>query len=253
MQDLKVTIVQTDLVWEDIDANLANFEKYLNSISEPTDLILLPEMFTTGFSMKAEELAETIDGKTMQWMARQAQKRNAVICGSLIIKDKGHYYNRLIWMRPNLSFEFYDKRHLFGMGSGEDKHFTAGKDRLIVELKGWKVCPMICYDLRFPVWARNTEDYDLLLFVANWPIQRIAHWQTLLAARAIENQCYTIGVNRIGTDPSGNYNSGHSSITDALGVRIFEKAHEPIVHTHTLSKVYLNKTRENLPFLKDRD
>jgi predicted amidohydrolase len=252
MQDLKVTIIQTDLVWENIAANLANLEKQLQTISEPTDLILLPEMFTTGFSMKSEVLAETIDGKTMQWMARQAQKHNAVIAGSLMIKDKGNYYNRLIWMRPNCSYEFYDKRHLFAM-SGEHEYFKAGENRLIVELKGWKICPMICYDLRFPIWSRNTEDYDLLLYVANWPTQRIAHWQTLLTARAIENQSYTIGVNRIGTDIYGTYYSGHSAIIDMLGVTLFEKTHQPAVHTQTLSKIYLNKIRESLPFLKDRD
>lgn len=252
MQDLIISIIQTDLVWENVAANLANFERKIASIKQPTDLILLPEMFTTGFSMKSEELAESIDGRTMQWMAQQAKKHNAVIAGSLIIKEKGNYYNRLIWMRPNCSYQSYDKRHLFAMG-GEHEHFTAGTERLIVELKGWKICPLVCYDLRFPVWARNTENYDLLLYLANWPIPRITHWQALLKARAIENQCYTVGVNRIGTDAFGNYYSGNSAIIDARGETLFEEAHQTIVYTQKISKKYLEKTRKDLPFLKDID
>lgn len=252
MQDLIISIIQTDLVWENVAANLANFERKIASIKQPTDLILLPEMFTTGFSMKSEELAESIDGRTMQWMAQQAKKHNAVIAGSLIIKEKGNYYNRLIWMRPNCSYQSYDKRHLFAMG-GEHEHFTAGTERLIVELKGWKICPLVCYDLRFPVWARNTENYDLLLYLANWPIPRITHWQALLKARAIENQCYTVGVNRIGTDAFGNYYSGNSAIIDARGETLFEEAHQTTVYTQKISKKYLEKTRKDLPFLKDID
>ena len=252
MQDLIVTIIQSDLVWEDVDANLNQFEKKIKNIHQPTDLILLPEMFTTGFTMQSEKFAETIDGKSVQWMARMAQTANTVIAGSLIIKEKNNYYNRLIWMRPNGSYQFYDKRHLFAMG-GEHKNFTAGTARLIVELNGWKICPMICYDLRFPVWARNTEDYDLLLYLANWPLPRVKHWQSLLIARAIENQVYTIGVNRINTDNFGNYYSGNSAIIDPKGDTLFEKAHSEAIHTHKLSKKYLAKVRESLPFLMDRD
>lgn len=252
MQNLNVTIIQSDLVWEDVAANLKNFEQKINAINQPTDLILLPEMFTTGFTMQSEKFAEAIDGKTMQWMARMAQNTKAVIAGSIIIKEKDNYYNRLIWMRPNCSYQFYDKRHLFAMG-GEHENFTEGTKRLIVELNGWKICPMVCYDLRFPVWARNTEDYDLLFYVANWPLPRIKHWQTLLTARAIENQAYTIGVNRIGADDFGNYYSGHSAIIDPKGETLFEKAHSEAVHTHKLSKKYLAKVRKTLPFLMDRD
>ena len=252
MQDLIVTIIQSDLVWEDVDANLNQFEKKIKNIHQPTDLILLPEMFTTGFTMQSEKFAETIDGKSVQWMARMAQTANTVIAGSLIIKEKNNYYNRLIWMRPNGSYQFYDKRHLFAMG-GEHENFTAGTARLIVELNGWKICPMICYDLRFPVWARNTEDYDLLLYLANWPLPRVKHWQSLLIARAIENQVYTIGVNRINTDNFGNYYSGNSAIIDPKGDTLFEKAHSEAIHTHKLSKKYLAKVRESLPFLMDRD
>lgn len=252
MQDLTVTIIQSDLVWENVAANLAQFEQKINDINQPTDLILLPEMFTTGFTMESEKFAETIDGRTMQWMAQMAQNTKAVIAGSIIIKEKNKYYNRLIWMRPNCSYQSYDKRHLFAMG-GEHEKFTAGNKRLIVELKGWKICPMVCYDLRFPAWARNTEDYDLLIYVANWPLPRIKHWQTLLTARAIENQSYTIGVNRIGTDNFGNYNSGHSAIIDPKGEVLFEKTHSAAIHTHKISKKYLAKVRESLPFLGDRD
>ena len=252
MQDLVVTIIQSDLVWEDVDANLNQFEKKIKNINQPTDLILLPEMFTTGFTMQSEKFAETIDGKSMQWMARMAQTTNTVIAGSLIIKEENNYYNRLIWMRPNCSYQSYDKRHLFAMG-GEHKNFTAGTERLIVELNGWKICPMVCYDLRFPVWARNTEDYDLLLYLANWPLPRVKHWQSLLIARAIENQVYTIGVNRINTDNFGNYYSGNSAIIDPKGDTLFEKAHSEAIHTHKLSKKYLAKVRESLPFLMDRD
>lgn len=252
MENLIVTIIQADLVWENVEANLANFERQIEQLQQPTDLILLPEMFTTGFSMKSEALAETIDGRTMQWMAQQAKKHNTVIAGSIIIKEKGNFYNRLIWMRPNCSFQTYDKRHLFAMG-GEHKHFTAGTEHLMVELKGWKICPLICYDLRFPVWSRNTESYDLLIYLVNWPTQRVSHWQTLLKARAIENQSYTIGVNRVGTDDNGNYYCGNSAIIDPRGETIFEQAHQTVVYTHTISKKYLEQTRKDLPFLKDGD
>lgn len=252
MQDLTVTIIQADLIWENIDANLAQFEQKINDINQSTDLILLPEMFSTGFTMRSELFSEVMNGKTMQWMTKIAQQTNAVVAGSLIIKEKNTYYNRLIWMNPNGHYELYDKRHLFAMG-GEHKSFSEGTKRLIVELKGWKICPLICYDLRFPVWARNTENYDLLIYVANWPLPRIKHWQTLLTARAIENQVYTIGVNRIGTDNFGNYYSGHSAIIDPKGETWFEKEHSEAVHTHKLSKKYLAKVRESLPFLMDKD
>jgi predicted amidohydrolase len=252
MQDLNVTIIQSDLVWENIDANLSRFEDKIKTISTPTDLIVLPEMFSTGFTMQSVQYAESINGKTIKWMARMSQTSQAVVTGSIIIHEGGKYYNRLIWMRPDGSWTHYDKKHLFAMG-GEHQSYSAGTERLIVELKGWKICPMICYDLRFPVWARNTEDYDVLIYVANWPSVRVEHWRSLLVARAIENQVYAIGVNRVHTDNAGNYYSGHSAIIEPQGEKLFEKAHVEVIHTHRLSKIYLHKTREKLPFLMDRD
>jgi omega-amidase len=252
MEQLSITLIQTDLVWEDVQANLANFDRLLSTINQSTDIILLPEMFTTGFSMNVEKLAESMDGKTMQWLARKASTLKAMVIGSFIVKEKNQYFNRLVLMRPNCSFEYYDKRHLFGM-AGEDKVFSAGKERLVIDYKGWKICPMVCYDLRFPVWSRNKSDYDLLLYVANWPAPRVAHWQTLLKARAIENQAFTVGLNRIGTDDNGLYYSGNSAVIMPDGMTVFEKAHEETVKTIKLSKKYLGKIRANLPFLQDAD
>ena len=252
MQDLFVTVIQSDLVWENIDDNLTQFERKIKQISTSTDLIILPEMFTTGFTMQSKKYAESINGKTIKWMARMAQTAQAVVTGSIIIHEEDKFYNRLIWMRPDGTWTFYDKKHRFAMG-GEHNSYSAGTARLIVELKGWKICPLICYDLRFPVWSRNVDDYDLLIYVANWPAARVEHWRSLLVARAIENQVYTIGVNRVNTDNTGNYYSGNSAIIDPKGERLFEKAHVEVTHTHRLSKIFLSKTREKLPFLVDRD
>lgn len=252
MENLSITLIQTDLVWENTSANLANFDRLLTKVDQPTDIILLPEMFTTGFSMNVEKLAESMDGKTMQWLARKASILKAMVVGSFIVKEKNQYFNRLVLMRPNCSFEYYDKRHLFGM-AGEDKVFSAGKKRLIINYKSWRICPMICYDLRFPVWSRNQNDYDLLLYIANWPAPRVAHWQTLLKARAIENQVFTIGLNRVGVDDNGLYYSGNSAVIMPDGVTIFEKVHEETVKTIQFSKLYLEKIRTNLPFLQDAD
>ncbi len=252
MENLSITLVQTDLVWENPQENLAKFDRLLSKIESPTDIILLPEMFTTGFSMNVETMAETMDGKTMQWLARKASSMKSLIAGSFIVKDKNQYFNRLVLMRPNCSFEYYDKRHLFGM-AGEDKVFTAGKKRLIFEFKGWKICPMVCYDLRFPVWARNQNDYDLLIYTANWPAPRVNHWQTLLKARAIENQAFTVGLNRIGIDSNGLYYSGNSTVIMPDGMTIFENEHQEKVETIKLSKSYLERVRTNLPFLQDAD
>lgn len=252
MEQLSITLIQTDLVWENAPANLVNFDRLLATINQPTDIILLPEMFTTGFSMNVEKLAENMNGKTMQWLARKASTLKSMIVGSFIVKDKNQYFNRLVLMRPNCSFEYYDKRHLFGM-AGEDKSFTAGKKRLIIEYKGWRICPMVCYDLRFPVWSRNQNDYDLLIYIANWPAPRIAHWQTLLKARAIENQAFTVGLNRVGIDKNGLYYSGNSAVIMPDGMTISESEHEEKVTTVKLSKIYLDKVRTNLPFLQDAD
>jgi omega-amidase len=249
---LRLTLLQADLIWEDATANLSQFEAMLRNLSEPTDFILLPEMFTTGFSMRSEALAEPMHGATMRWLAAQAAAHQAVVAGSFIVVEAGKYYNRFVLMRPDGSFEYYDKRHLFGMG-GEDKHYTAGEKRLIFEWKGWRIAPFVCYDLRFPVWSRNTAGYDLLLYAANWPVQRIAHWRTLLQARAIENQAFAVGCNRIGTDGHGVYYSGNSMMIAPDGLVLFEKTHQAAVQTQVFSKLLLNKTRDFLPFLKDAD
>lgn len=251
-KDLQVAFIQANLHWEDAAANLDVFSKMLEEVPAHTDLILLPEMFSTGFSMKPETFAETMHGEVIAWMKQNSSARNTVICGSLMMSASEKYHNRLIWMRPDGSFDFYDKRHLFGLGE-ENRHYTAGKDRLIVTCEGWKVLPLICYDLRFPVWARNTEGYDLLLYVANWPERRMHAWKTLLEARAIENQCYVIGVNRVGNDGSGIYHSGESSLIDPKGDVLIREEHTKCVKTFTLSQDHLNHIRESLPFLKDRD
>lgn len=254
MKDLRVTIIQSKLHWKDIDANLKMFTEFVSSIKKnSTDIIVLPEMFTTGFIMTPAGNSERAGGKTMQWMAEQAKKKNCVITGSIILEKAKKYYNTLIWMQPDGKHKSYDKRHLFGLG-GEDKVYTAGKKKLIVEWKGWKVCPMICYDLRFPVWCRYNNDYDVLIFVANWPDKRVVAWRSLLKARAIENQSYVIGANRIGKDGDGVLCSGYSAVIDTLGEQISKtKAHQPSVETVKLSASHINLMRRGLPFLKDRD
>ena len=216
--NLHITIIQANIVWEEKEKNLKNFSEKINKIITATDLIVLPEMFTTGFSMQAEQLAESMDGPTIHWMKTTANKKNCVITGSFICEENGYYFNRLIWMNANGSYVKYDKRHLFSMGN-EDKHYTAGQEKLIVELKGWKICPLICYDLRFPVWSRNSKDkpYDLLIYIANWPQRRSLAWNTLLVARAIENQCYVIGVNRVGVDGNAIQHVGDSAVITAAG------------------------------------
>ncbi len=251
MQDLNITLIQSDLAWEDKVRNLAIFTKHIRQAPE-TDIIILPEMFNTGFSMNAVELAEAPDAETTQWMHEMAAAQNACVCGSIIIEENEQYFNRLIWMYPDGHYEKYDKRHLFSI-AGEDKVFTAGYDRLLVEVKGWTICPLICYDLRFPVWSRFRNDYDVLIYIANWTERRVYAWQQLLIARAIENQCYVIGVNRIGADGNTVYHSGHSAVLDPMGERSWELAHERAVYTTTLSARHLEDIRTKLPFQNDRD
>lgn len=262
MEDLLVSIIQTDLEWENPLANLKQFERLFKKIDK-TDLILLPEMFTTGFSMNAKALAEQKDGPTFNWMRTQAQKQDAVICGSLIIEEDGNYYNRLIWMQPNGEFEKYDKRHLFRMANENDS-FTGGDKRLICELKGWKIMPLVCYDLRFPVWSRNqfetdrksyaTAEYDLLFYIANWPEARIAAWNKLLAARAIENQVYVVGLNRIGEDGKGIIYNGGSQLIDAKGDVIWQaKDFQAVVNTVELKAKALIDFRKKFPVGMDGD
>lgn len=254
MENLKITTFQGYLFWENIDKNLQNIGLRLSGgIREKTDLIILPEMFNTGFSMNAAQLAESMGGKTMDWMHQTAIKHNCEITGSLIIKETGKYYNRLIWMRPDGTYQHYDKKHLFTLAK-EDEVYTPGNKRIMVELKGWKICPAICYDLRFPVWLRNTDElYDLLVIVANWPEKRAAHWRALLAARAIENQAYVIGLNRVGHDGNEVYHSGDSSCIDPNGNTVYYKRDEEDVYTFSIIGDEVNKTRTALPFLNDAD
>lgn len=251
MHDLKITLIQSDLAWEDKVRNMSLFSKLIET-SGYTDIVILPEMFTTGFSMQAAKLAEDMHGPTMEWMKNTAAEMNIVVTGSIIVQENENFFNRLIWMRPDGTYDTYDKRHLFSM-AGEHATYTAGTKLLIAEHKGWKICPLICYDLRFPVWSRNNDNYDLLLYVANWPERRISAWTHLLTARAIENQCYVAGVNRIGSDGNNIYHSGNSALIDPMGKIIWEMVHDRAVFTATLSADYLHEVREKLPFLADRD
>lgn len=254
IQNLKVTVFQAYLFWENIDKNLQNISLRLSGgVREKTDLIVLPEMFNTGFTMNVEALSEEMDGKTMQWLRKTAANYDCVVTGTLIIKENGHYYNRMIWMLPDGSYQHYDKHHLFGMGD-EDKNFTAGKESLIVELKGWKIRLAICYDLRFPVWLRNKNtEYDILLLVASWPDKRSSHWRTLIHARAIENQSYVIAVNRVGHDGHQVYHSGHSMCIDPHGNTVYYKPEDEDLYTFSINYTDLEKTRRQFPFLKDAD
>ena len=247
-----ITTVQADLIWENSQSNLIRFEALLSSVQH-TDLIVLPEMFTTGFSMKHKELAEEMGERSVKWMMDLAKKKNSAIIGSLIVKEDELFYNRLFFVHPDGSFQTYDKRHLFQMG-GENQYFSRGSDRLVVSYKGWKICPLICYDLRFPVWSRNDEDYDLLIYIANWPMSRREVWQTLLNARAIENQSYVVGVNRVGKDGAGIVYSGDSRIIDAKGQIITQsRMMEESVISTDVSLSQLHQFREQFPILNDQD
>jgi predicted amidohydrolase len=256
MQDLRVTIVQSELHWEQVDANLEMFSNKLHSVSD-TDLIVLPEMFTTGFSMNSTKLAEPMNGKSMQWMQQVANNKNAVVCGSLIITENNNYYNRFIWMQSDGTYQTYDKKHLFRMAN-EQHHFTAGTQKTIIKIKGWKICPMICYDLRFPVWSRRVEntneDYDLLLYVANWPEKRNHAWQSLLPARAIENMSYVVGVNRVGADANSLTYSGDSVVLNPIGEKLVAcTPNQNEIETVTLKATDCQKFRNKLPFNQDAD
>lgn len=253
MNELRVTLIQSPLFWEDKNRNMVMFEDKIQSIEDDTDLILLPEMFSTGFTMKAETLYEEMNGKCVHRMLDWAKKKSAFIAGTLIIKENNLFYNRLIIASPDGTIQHYDKRHLFGLGA-EDKTYTAGKERLLIEIKDWKICPMICYDLRFPVWSRNQpETYDLLIYLANWPERRIHHWKTLLPARAVENQSYVIGLNRIGEDGNGMNHTGQSIGIDPNGFTLASLDNREEIKTIVLSKEELIKFRRQLPFLRDAD
>jgi predicted amidohydrolase len=254
MEDLRITIVQTALNWEDIDANIAMFSAKLAGIAPAsTDLIVLPEMFSTGFTMNVNKVAEDMNGKAVEWMKKTAAEKKCVITGSLVIKENGHFYNRLVWMRLDGSMEIYDKRHLFRMGE-ENNTYTAGKKRIMVMLKDWKICPLVCYDLRFPVWSRNNEGYDCLIYVANWPEVRSYPWKQLLIARAIENQSFVVGVNRIGKDGNDMAHSGDSAMINAKGQIISHaKVNEESIETVTISHKELEEFRKVFPVAMDAD
>ena len=254
MQDeLKIALIQSDLVWENPSQNRLNFTKKIDSIKEEVDVIILPEMFTTGFTMNAETIAETMDGETVSWMKDLASKTDAAIIGSIVISENNKFYNRLFFVEPSGYIASYDKRHTFTL-VGEDKTYTAGKEKVILHYKGWKIRPLICYDLRFPVWARNFEDYDVLLYIANWPKPRVTAWDALLKARAIENMCYCVGVNRVGVDGVNSIYSGHSAAYDVLGELITSfNPNEEDTQIVTLEKRHIQAYRKRLKFLDDRD
>lgn len=262
MQFLSITTIQSNLHWENRDANLKMFEEKILQIKEKTTIVVLPEMFTTGFSMRPEVLAEKMDGESIRWMKKIATQKGIILTGSLIIEEEGNYFNRLIWMLPNGELGHYDKRHCFSL-AGEDEHYMPGTKRLIASVGGWKINLCICYDVRFPVWTRQVihsdpdkepaPEYDVLVFVANWPETRSHAWKTLLVARAIENQCYVVGVNRVGNDGSGLYYSGNSMIVDPSGNSLYAKEHDEDIHTTMLDKSVLEHIRINLPFWKDGD
>jgi predicted amidohydrolase len=249
---MKIALIQSSLFWENPTANRNYFEEKINAIAEKVDLIVLPEMFTTGFTMNPSAVAETMQGETISWLQSLAKTKNSAITGSLVIKENNNFYNRLVFVFPSGEIQFYDKRHLFTL-AGEDKVYTSGNQKLIVDYLGWKICPLICYDLRFPVFARNIEDYDVLIYVANWPKPRINAWDILLQARSVENICYTIGVNRVGLDANNFEYVGHSQGVDFLGTYILEPQEAEGVFIVELNKEKLLETRNQLGFLNDSD
>ncbi len=254
-QDLTLAVVQFDPIWEDCNANLKKLEGMISDVE--ADLIILPEMFSTGFTMNAAELAEEMNGKTIEWMLSIAEKKHCSLAGSIIIEEEGKYYNRLIWTNPFGIYKTYDKAHLFRMGK-ENLVYEKGTERNLMLCKGWSICPLICYDLRFPVWSRNfsfpqNHEYDLLVYVASWPQKRSEHWKQLLKARAIENQCYVAGVNRVGIDGKGTQHSGDSCIIDFNGKLLISYEEKESVLIATLSKAQLNTYREKFPAWMDAD
>ena len=249
---LRVTLVQSDIAWQDPTQNRRRLAAHFRGLAGHTDLIVLPEMFSTGFSMDAEALAEPMDGPTVDWMREEAAAMGCVITGSVIVRDTGRHYNRLVWARPDGTLAHYDKRHLFRM-AGEHEHFAAGGARLTVELKGWRICPLVCYDLRFPVWSRGRDDYDLLLYVANWPARRAHAWSALLRARAIENLCYVAAVNRIGRDGNGASYAGDSVALDFLGQPLSSEGGGDRVETAVLDMESLRAYRGSFQAHLDAD
>lgn len=249
---MKIALIQTSLNWENPLENRSLLSQKITGFMEDVDLIVLPEMFSTGFTINAKAVAETMKGETINWLQHLAKAKDCAITGSLVIKEKGKFYNRLVFVFPDGKIKHYDKRHLFTL-AGEEKVYTAGEEKLILEYKGFKICPLICYDLRFPVFSRNVENYDLLIYVANWPKIRTNAWDILLKARAVENMCYTIGVNRVGSDENNQEYIGHTQLVDFLGNYILEPQETEGVYIVDLSKEKLFETREKLAFLNDRD
>ena len=250
--NLRVTMIQADLAWQDPATNRRNLAAHFRGLAGHTDLIVLPEMFTTGFSMAADSLAETMAGATVGWLREEAAAIGCAITGSLIVEENGRHYNRLVWATPDGNLAHYDKRHLFRMAR-EQEHYAAGNRRLVVELKGWRLCPLVCYDLRFPVWSRSRGDYDVLLYVANWPSRRRAAWSALLRARAIENVCYVVGVNRVGKDGNGASYSGDSVALDFLGQVLGGDRDGAFVETVVLDRESLATFRRDFPVHLDAD
>lgn len=250
-KELKVALIQTTLFWENPQANRDAFYEKIKGMSKEVDLIVLPEMFHSGFTMTPKHMDTTEGEKTLEWMIQISRQEQKALTGSIPFYENGDYFNRLFFVEPNGTYQIYDKRHTFTL-AGESKVYKGGKERLVLEYMGFRICPLICYDLRFPVWARNTEDYDVLLYVANWPKTRVFAWDTLLAARAIENMAYCIGVNRIGSDDGGYEYPGHSAVYDALGKTLVFSEEDTILYA-TLQKAHLEETRDKLKFLQDRD
>ncbi len=251
---LTFTLVQTNLFWEDKKANLLMIEEKILNLKEKTQIVILPEMFSTGFSMQPNLLAEKMDGETIDWMKKIASTKKIILTGSIIIEENEQYFNRLIWMMPNGQMGYYDKRHCFAYG-GEDEHYTAGKTKTIAQVNGWKINLQVCYDLRFPVWSRQQKNnlFDAIIYVANWPEKRIHAWKSLLVARAIENQCYVIGVNRIGNDGNEVHHNGASMVINPLGEILYQKENVDDIFTITLDKQSLEDIRTKFPFWKDAD
>lgn len=256
MQDLKVTLIQANQEWEDKDLNLTHFNKMLSEINNPTDLIVLPEMFQTSFTMNAESMAESMDGASLTWLKQKSREKEAAITASLIIEESGNYYNRMVFVTPDLQVQYYDKRKLFTLAK-EEEHYSPGKENTIVEYKGWKILLQVCYDLRFPELARNKVvdgvfDYDAIVYVANWPEKRSLHWKVLLQARAVENQCFVIGLNRVGEDANNLTYSGDSCLISPIGEIEQYHAYDEIIMSDMLEVESLKETRSKLPFLQDR-
>jgi predicted amidohydrolase len=249
---MKIALIQTSLIWENPTENRSHLAQKITGFMEDVDLIVLPEMFSSGFTMNPKAVAETMQGETIAWLQHLAKAKNCAITGSLVIEENGNFYNRLVFVFPTGEIKTYDKRHLFSL-AGENECYTAGKEKLIVEYKGYKICPLICYDLRFPVFSRNVENYDVLLYVANWPKPRVNAWDILLKARAVENMCYTIGVNRIGKDHNHHEYVGHTQVIDFLGEYVLEPQEADAVFIIELNKAKLLETRKKLAFLKDKD